>query len=175
VYDETLARCTRAVYRPRFSPDDAKLGASVFVWLWLGHMYMGIKGLPMHSPQRPVYGGPLHPCGLPPRFLWTTAHRWASVFLWVWLGHMYMGSKGLPMHSPPSSVYGENLARCTRVVYSPRFLWTVPSWGASVFLWLWLGHMYMGSKGLPMQSARNPVYDETLARCTRVVYPPRFL
>jgi hypothetical protein len=42
-----------------------------------------------------------------------------------------------------------------------------------VFHVLWLGHMYMGNKDLPMHSSRSPVYDETLARCTRVVYPPR--
>jgi hypothetical protein len=46
---------------------------------------------------------------------------------------------------------------------------------ASVFLWLWLGHMYMGIKGLPMHSPQNPVYGETLARCTHAVYFPRFL
>jgi hypothetical protein len=55
------------------------------------------------------------------------AHWWASVFFWVWLGHMYIRSKGLPMHGPPSPVYGEDLARCTRAVYPPRFLLTTPS------------------------------------------------
>jgi hypothetical protein len=39
----------------------------------------------------------------------------------------------------------------------------------------WLGHMYMRNKGLPMHSSRSSVYGETLARCTRVVYPPSFL
>jgi hypothetical protein len=49
-----------------------------------------------------------------------------------------------------------------------------PSWGASVFIWLWLGHMYMGSKGFLMHRARSPVYGETLARCTSAVYPLDF-
>jgi hypothetical protein len=53
---------------------------------------------------------------------------------------------------------------------SPRFLWTTAHQWASVFLWLWLGYMYMGSKGLPMHSPRSPIYDDTLARCTRTVY-----
>jgi hypothetical protein len=65
---------------------------------------------------------------------------------------MYMGSKGLPMHSPRSPVYGETLARCTHAVYPPRFLRMAAHRWASVFLLLWLGHMYMGSKGLPMHS-----------------------
>jgi hypothetical protein len=43
-----------------------------------------------------------------------------------------------------------------------------------VFHVLWLGHMYMASKGLPMHSSRSPVYGETLARCTRAVYPLAF-
>jgi hypothetical protein len=58
-----------------------------------------------------------------------------------------MGSKGLPMHSSRIPVYDETLAYCTRAVYPPRFLWTTPRWGASVFHVLWLGHMYMGTKG----------------------------
>jgi hypothetical protein len=79
------------------------------------------------------------------------------------------------MHSPRSPVYGETLVHCTRAVYPPRFLWTIGHRWASVFLWLWLGHMYMGSKSLPMCSPRRLFYNETLARCTRAVYPPRFL
>jgi hypothetical protein len=47
-------------------------------------------------------------------------------------------------------------------------------WGASVFHVVWLGHMYMGSKGFAMHSPRNPIYGETLARCTRAVYPLDF-
>jgi hypothetical protein len=47
-------------------------------------------------------------------------------------------------------------------------------WEASVFHVLWLGHMYMGNKGLPMRSSRGPVYGKTLARCTRDVYPLDF-
>jgi hypothetical protein len=117
---------------------------------------------------------PLHPCGLPPDFSGRAARWWASVFLWLWLGHMYMGNKGLPMHSPRSLVYGETLDRCTRAVYPFRFLRTTPRWGISVFLWLWLGHMDMGNKGLPMHNPPSPVYYETLARCTRAVYPLDF-
>jgi hypothetical protein len=83
-----------------------------------------------------------------------------------------MGSKGLPMHSPPSPVYSETLAHYTRVVYPPRFLLKVAHRWASVFLWLWLAHMYMGNKGLPMHSSRSVVYGEILARCTCAVYPP---
>jgi hypothetical protein len=44
-----------------------------------------------------------------------------------------------------------------------------------VFHVFWLGHMYMANKGLPMHSSRSLVYGQTLARCTRAVYPPRFL
>jgi hypothetical protein len=44
-----------------------------------------------------------------------------------------------------------------------------------VFHRLWLGHMYMGSKGMPMHSPQSTLYGETLARCTHTVYPPRFL
>jgi hypothetical protein len=54
----------------------------------------------------------------------------------------------------------------------PRFLLTVAHRWDSVFLWLWLGHMYMRSKGLPMHSPRSLVYGETLANYTRAVYPP---
>jgi hypothetical protein len=43
-----------------------------------------------------------------------------------------------------------------------------------VFHVLLLGHMCMGSKGLPMHSSRSPIYGETLARCTRAVYPLAF-
>jgi hypothetical protein len=43
-----------------------------------------------------------------------------------------------------------------------------------VFHVLWLGHMYMASKGLPMHSSRSRGYGETLARCTCVVYPLAF-
>jgi hypothetical protein len=53
------------------------------------------------------------------------------------------------MHSPQSPFYGKTLARFTRAVYPPRFLRTTANRWASVFLWLWLGHMYMGIKGLP--------------------------
>jgi hypothetical protein len=44
-----------------------------------------------------------------------------------------------------------------------------------VFHVLLLGHMYMGNKGLPIHISRSLVYGETLDRCTRAVYPPRFL
>jgi hypothetical protein len=53
----------------------------------------------------------------------------------------------------------------------PRFLLTAAHRWDSVFLWLWLGYMYMRSKGLPMHSPRSPVYGETLANCTHAVYP----
>jgi hypothetical protein len=96
------------------------------------------------------------------------------VFHVLWLGHMYMASKGLPMHSSRSSVYGDTLARWTRAVCPPRFLRTTPRWEASVFHVLWSGHMYMASKGLPMHSSRSSIYGETLARCTRAVYPLDF-
>jgi hypothetical protein len=45
--------------------------------------------------------------------------------------------------------------------------------GCYVFHVLWLGHMYMGSKGLPMHSPPSPVYGETLASYVRKIYPPR--
>jgi hypothetical protein len=38
VYDETLARYTRAVYFPRFLHTAARRRASMFLWLLLGHM-----------------------------------------------------------------------------------------------------------------------------------------
>jgi hypothetical protein len=97
VYSEILAYCTRAIYPPRFLQTAPSWGARVFHRLWLGHMFMESKGLPMHSPRSPVYGEILACCTravYPPRFLRTVAHRWASVFLWLWLGHMYMGNKG---------------------------------------------------------------------------------
>jgi hypothetical protein len=149
----------------------------MFQRLWLGHLYMGSKCLPMHSPQSPVCDETLARCTrtvYPLRFLRTAAHRRDNVFHRLWLGPIYMGSKGLPMHSFRSPVYGETLAHCTRVVYPPRFLrMAVHRWD-SVFIWHWLGHMYMGSKGLPMHSSRSPVYGETLAPCTRAVYPQDF-
>jgi hypothetical protein len=40
-------------------------------------------------------------------------------------------------------MYGETLARRTRVVYPPRLFQTTSRRWASVFLWLWLGHMYV--------------------------------
>jgi hypothetical protein len=43
-----------------------------------------------------------------------------------------------------------------------------------VFHVLWLGHMYMGNKGLSIYSSQSSVYSETLARCTGVVYPLAF-
>jgi hypothetical protein len=43
-----------------------------------------------------------------------------------------------------------------------------------MFLWLWLGHMYIGSKGFAMHSPRSPIYSETLARYTHAVYPLDF-
>jgi hypothetical protein len=78
------------------------------------------------------------------------------------------------MHSPRSLVYSETLACCTHTVYPPRFLRTTTHRWASVFLWLWLGHIYMESKGLPMHSPQSLVYEETLARFTRAVYPLDF-
>jgi hypothetical protein len=71
------------------------------------------------------------------------AHRWATMFLWLWLGHIYKGSKCFAMHSPRSPIYSKTLARCTRVVYPTGFLRTAARRWASVFLWLWLGHIYM--------------------------------
>jgi hypothetical protein len=75
------------------------------------------------------------------------------------------------MHSPLSPIYSETLARCTRTVYPHIFLLTAAHRWASVFLWLWLGHMYMGNKGLPMHSSQSLVNGETQARSTCAVYP----
>jgi hypothetical protein len=61
----------------------------------------------------------------------------------VLLGHIYMGNKCFAMHSPRSPIYGETLARRTRAVYPTRFLRMAERRWASVFLWLWLGHIYM--------------------------------
>jgi hypothetical protein len=46
--------------------------------------------------------------------------------------------------------------------------------GASVFHVLWLGHMYMGTKGFSMHSSQSLVYGESLARYSRAVYPLDF-
>jgi hypothetical protein len=78
------------------------------------------------------------------------------------------------MYSPRSPIYGENLASCTRAVYPSRFLWTAARRGASVFHLLCLGHMYMGRKWFAMRSPRSLIYGETLASCTRTVYPLDF-
>jgi hypothetical protein len=43
-----------------------------------------------------------------------------------------------------------------------------------VFHVLWLGHMYIESKGFAMYSPRSPIYGETLADCTHVVCPLDF-
>jgi hypothetical protein len=85
-----------------------------------------------------------------------------------------MGNKGFAMHNTQSPIYGETLARCTRAVYPPRFLRTAAHWWASLFLWLWLGHIYMGCKGFAMHSPQSPIYSETLAHCTCAVYPIYF-
>jgi hypothetical protein len=131
----------------------------------------------VRSPQSPIYGKTLARCTravYPPRFLHTAARRWVSVFFWLWLGHLYMGSNGFAKHSPRSSIYSETLAHCTHAVYLPRFFRTAAHRWASVFLWLWLDHMYMESKGFLMHSLRSLIYGETLARYTRAVYPLDF-
>jgi hypothetical protein len=78
------------------------------------------------------------------------------------------------MHSSRSPVYGETLARCTRAAYPLDFSGRCQARELVCFHRLWLGHMYMGIKGLPMHSTRSPVYGETLARCTRAVFPLDF-
>jgi hypothetical protein len=90
----------------------------------------------MHRSQSPLYGETLTRytrAVYPSRFVLTMLSCGASVFYRIWLGHMYMESKGFPMHSSRSLIYGETLACYTHAVYSPRFLLTMPSWGASVF------------------------------------------
>jgi hypothetical protein len=56
----------------------------------------------------------------------------------------------------------------------PTFLRTAARTGASVLYVLWLGHMYMGSKGFAMRSPGSLIYSETLVNCTRMVYPLDF-
>jgi hypothetical protein len=85
-----------------------------------------------------------------------------------------MESKGLAMHSPRSPFYGETVAYYPRAVYPPRFLRTVARRWASVFLWIWLGHMKMERKVLAMQSPRSPFYGKILACCPHAVYPLDF-
>jgi hypothetical protein len=51
VYDETLARCTRAVYPPRFFRTAPRHWARVLLWLWLGHMYVKAKDLTSTAPE----------------------------------------------------------------------------------------------------------------------------
>jgi hypothetical protein len=124
VYGKTLTYFTRAVYPPSFLRTPPRWEASVFHVLWLGHMYMGSKGLHMHSSRSPVYGETLARCTCavyPPSFLRTTPRWEASVFHMLWLGHMYMRNKGLLMHSSQSPVYGETLACCTCAVYPLAF------------------------------------------------------
>jgi hypothetical protein len=136
---------------PRFLRTTAHRWASVFLWLWLGHMYMESKGLPMHSPRSLVYNETL---ASSTRAVYPLDYC-VSLAL---CGHIYKESKGFPMHSSRSPVYGKTLARCTRAVYPPRFLRTAAHRWASVLLWLWLGHMYMESKGFTTHSPQNPVY-----------------
>jgi hypothetical protein len=52
-----------------------------------------------------------------------------------------MGSKGFAMYSPRSPIYGETLAHCTRAVYPLYFSGRWHTRWASVFFWLWLGHL----------------------------------
>jgi hypothetical protein len=83
-------------------------------------------------------------------------------------------SHGFSMHSPRSPIYSKTLASCTRVLYPPRFLQMAARRGASVFHVLWLGNIYMGSKGLAMHGPRSPIYGKTLASSTHTVYPLDF-
>jgi hypothetical protein len=62
VYGETLARYTCVVYPPSFLQTTPRWEASVFHVLLLGHMYMGNKGLSMHSSRSPIYGETLARC-----------------------------------------------------------------------------------------------------------------
>jgi hypothetical protein len=98
-------------------------GASFFHVLWLGHMYRGSKGLPMHSSRSPDYGETLARCTrvVYPLDFFGRRQYGASVFHVLWLGHIYMGTNGLAMHSSQSPVYGKTLARCTRAVYPLDF------------------------------------------------------
>jgi hypothetical protein len=81
----------------------------------------------MHSPRSPVYGENLARCGLPPSFF-------QSVIAYVPTGCQSVTQ---------SAMYGKTLARCTRAVYPPIFSRTASRRWASVFLLLWLGHMYV--------------------------------
>jgi hypothetical protein len=40
IYGETQARCTCMVYPLDFSGRHRGVGLAVFLWLWLGHMYV---------------------------------------------------------------------------------------------------------------------------------------
>jgi hypothetical protein len=78
------------------------------------------------------------------------------------------------MCSPQSPIYGETLACYNRAVYPPRFLWTVARRWVSVFFCLWLGHLYMGSKGFAKHSPRSQINGETIAHYTHAIYPLDF-
>jgi hypothetical protein len=62
---------------------------------------------------------------------------------------------------PRSPFYGETLAWCPRAVYPPRFFRTVARRWTNVFLWLWLGHINMESKGLAMPTTIFPPMEST--------------
>jgi hypothetical protein len=126
---------------------------------------MESKGLLRHSPRSPIYGETLACCTRTVYPLDFSGWRYTGELV-CFFGFGYVictwKAKVCPCIAPRSPVYGETLAHYTCVVYPPRFLRTVAHRWASVFLWLWLGHTYMESKGLPMHSPPKPVYSETL-------------
>jgi hypothetical protein len=76
---------------------------------------------------------------------------------------------------PRSPMYGETLARCTRAVYPSRFFWTTSPWWASVFLWLWLDHMYVYNKVFDMHSPRGSTpfgFSKSYRMCANGVVTP---
>jgi hypothetical protein len=74
IYCETLAHYTRAVYPPRFFRTASRRWTSVFLWLWLDHIYVSSIGFHMHGPRSPIYGETLARHGLPPRFFKVLLH-----------------------------------------------------------------------------------------------------
>jgi hypothetical protein len=68
--------------------------------------------------------------------------------------------------SPRSPYYGETLAYYSRAVYPPRLLWMAAHLWNSVFLWLYLGHINMESKGLAMPTKIFPLGGTDAGVCT---------
>jgi hypothetical protein len=104
----------------------------------------------MHSPRSAMYRETIACRGLPPLIFqsvvacvptgWSRLSDSSTTPISIYYAHM-IALEGVA--TPRSVMYGKSLARCTRAVYPPRLFWMTSRRWASVFLWLWLGHMYV--------------------------------